>query len=313
MGELLIDFVALEQGVSVGDADRFQKAPGGAPANVAVAVKRLGHPSAFIGQVGDDPFGYYLAGVMEKQGIDLRGLRFTSEARTPLAFVSLDAENKPSFSFYRNPSADMLMRPEDVALNVIDDYQLFHFGSITLISEPSKSATLAAVQYAREHKKIISYDPNLRLSLWPDADTARAGMLEGFDYADIIKINEEELHFLTGGNHPEALWRENTKLIVITHGANGSSAFNGKESVHIPGQGVKVLDTTGAGDAFVAGLLSGILKRPKRSQLSFKRLDGVVPLLHFANSVGALATTKRGAIPALPTRRRAMNLAKSAG
>lgn len=313
MGEILIDFVAMESGVSVGDAERFNKTPGGAPANVAVAVKRLGHPSAFIGQVGDDPFGYFLAGVLEKEGIDLRGLRFTREARTPLAFVSLDAENKPSFSFYRNPSADMLMRPEDVALDVIDEYEVFHFGSISMIAEPSKSATLTALQHAREKQKIISYDPNLRLSLWPDADTARTVMLEGFEYANIVKISEEELEFLTGGTLVEALWRDATRLIVVTHGAQGSSAYNGRHSIHMPGQGVKTVDTTGAGDAFMAGVLHSVLARPRRSRLSFKRIDAVAPILHFANSVGALATTKRGGIQGMPTRRRVQNLARTAG
>ena len=116
LGELLIDFVALEPGVSVGEASGFKKAPGGAPANVAVAVARLGQPSAFLGQVGDDPFGHYLADVLAADKIDVSGLRFSPEARTALAFVSLRADGERSFMFYRHPSADMLMRPEDVAL-----------------------------------------------------------------------------------------------------------------------------------------------------------------------------------------------------
>ncbi|MBC7870176.1 MAG: fructokinase, partial [Chitinophagaceae bacterium] len=165
MGELLIDFVALESGVSVGDVSGFQKAPGGAPANVAVAVARLGHDSAFLGQVGDDPFGHFLAEVLEAEGVDVHGLRFSPEARTALAFVSLGANGERSFSFYRNPSADMLYRPEDVALDVLDGAKIFHFGSITLIGEPSRSATLKAAQTARERGLIVSYDPNLRLAL----------------------------------------------------------------------------------------------------------------------------------------------------
>src|SRR5688572_16764288 len=120
-GELLIDFVASETGVTVGEASGFVKAPGGAPANVAVGVARLGHPSAFLGQVGDDPFGHFLEGVLRADKVDTRGLRFSPEARTALAFVSLQADGERSFVFYRHPSADMLMRPEDVALDVIDD------------------------------------------------------------------------------------------------------------------------------------------------------------------------------------------------
>ena len=158
-GELLIDFVALESGVTVGEASGFQKAPGGAPANVAVAVSRLGYPSAFLGQVGDDPFGHHLADVLAADDVDVSGLKFSTEARTALAFVSLAAGGERSFSFYRNPSADMLMTPADVDLSVIDRASIFHFGSITLIDEPAKSATLAALQHALDQGLTISYDP----------------------------------------------------------------------------------------------------------------------------------------------------------
>ena len=147
-GELLIDFVALESGVTVGEASGFQKAPGGAPANVAVAVARLGYPSAFLSQVGDDPFGHYLSDVLKADQVDVSGLKFSAEARTALAFVSLAEGGERSFVFYRHPSADMLMTPDDVALDVIDQASIFHFGSITLIGEPSRSATLAAVRTA---------------------------------------------------------------------------------------------------------------------------------------------------------------------
>src|SRR5262249_11282985 len=147
-GELLIDFVALEHGLEVGEASGFLKAPGGAPANVAVAVSRLGHESAFLGQVGDDPFGHYLAEVLDAEGGDTSGLRFSTEARTALAFVSLTAEGERSFVFYRHPSADMLFRPEQLAMDVLQDKKIFHFGSLTMISEPSRSATLMAAQTA---------------------------------------------------------------------------------------------------------------------------------------------------------------------
>src|SRR5690606_22642334 len=151
MGELLIDFVALENGVTVGEASGFQKAAGGAPANVAVAVKRLGMNSAFLGQVGDDAFGHYLADLLKNEGIDVSGLGFSQEARTMLAFVSLAANGERSFMFYRHPSADMLMKPDDVNKSVLDASDLFHFGSITLISSPAKEATLAAADYAKQH------------------------------------------------------------------------------------------------------------------------------------------------------------------
>jgi len=298
MGELLIDFVALESGVSVGEASGFQKAPGGAPANVAVAVARLGHEAAFIGQVGDDPFGHFLAELLEAEGVDIRGLKFSKEARTALAFVSLTKEGERSFVFYRHPSADMLMRPEDVALEVLQGKRIFHFGSITMITEPSRSATLMAAQRAHANEMLISYDPNLRMSLWPDAEAAKQGMLTGLNYAHIVKVSDEELEFLTGGNEVDPLWREQTQIIVVTHGAKGATAYTvhtRKEQFHVPGFSVRAVDTTGAGDGFVAGLLVGVLEHPDY-------LSHMPAILRFANAVGALSTTHRGAIPALPTR-----------
>ena len=292
-GELLIDFVALETGVSVGEASGFEKKPGGAPANVAVAVVKLGQSSAFLGQVGDDPFGHYLGGVLRAEGVDTRGLSLSTTARTALAFVSIRAGGERSFVFYRHPSADMLMQPQDVALEVIDEHEIFHYGSITLISEPSRSATQAAIRYAREQGKMISYDPNLRLSLWPDAAAAREGMRAGLDGAHILKVSDEELDFLAGGNDPAPLWREGMRLIVVTHGAGGATLYTHHEIVHAPGFLVHAVDTTGAGDGFVAGLLVGLLEQG---------WEALPEIGRFANAVGALTTTARGAIPALPTR-----------
>lgn len=306
LGELLIDFVALESGVQVGEASGFQKAPGGAPANVAVAVARLGYYSAFLGMVGDDPFGYFLSDVLEAEGVDIRGLKFSEEARTALAFVSLAEDGERSFMFYRHPSADMLMKPDDVNTDIIESGQVFHFGSITLITEPSRSATVKAARYAREHDLLVSYDPNLRLALWPDAEAARAGMRLGLDYAHIVKISDDELQFLAGGD-VNNLWRDGMKLIVVTHGAGGSTAYpRDGAPVSVPGFSIDTVDTTGAGDGFVAGLLVGILEHPG------EYLQEMKPVLQFANAVGALTATHRGAIPALPVRAQVEHFLKTA-
>ncbi len=173
-GELLIDFVPTQSGVSLGQAQAFQKAAGGAPANVAVGIAWLGHRAGFLGQVGDDDFGHFLADTLADAGVDVGGLRFSPLARTALAFVSLRADGERSFMFYRHPSADMLWRPEDVDASYCAGTRIFHFGSISLIGEPSRAATLAAVGHARAAGALISYDPNLRLALWPSAEDARA-------------------------------------------------------------------------------------------------------------------------------------------
>jgi len=310
LGELLIDFVALESGVQVGEASGFQKAPGGAPANVAVAVARLGLPSAFLGQVGDDPFGHYLAGVLEAEQVNVDGLRFSTEARTMLAFVSLAAEGERSFMFYRHPSADMLMTPDDIATAVIDDSRIFHFGSITMISSPAKEATLAAAGYAKAQGKFISYDPNLRLALWPDEQAAREGMRTGLEYAHIVKISEEEIDTVLNAGETLADWWhtfEQIQLIVLTSGKQGARAYtrDGREFKR-DGYRVQPQDTTGAGDAFVAGLLVNLLEQLDVGH-DFATVD-YDALLQFANAAGALATVERGAIPSLPTRKQVQAL-----
>jgi fructokinase len=300
-GELLIDFVSTESERTLAESSAFKKAAGGAPANVAVGVVRLGYCAGFMGQVGDDDFGHFLADTLRAAGVDTGGLHFSSEARTALAFVSLRADGERSFMFYRHPSADMLWRPEDVDASYASNARVFHYGSISLIGEPSRSATLAALDYARRAGALISYDPNLRLPLWPSSDAARSGMLAGCRHADLIKVSEEELAFLSGEADPErgarALWHERLRLLVVTRGAAGCTYFTPESSGQIAGFAVHPVDTTGAGDGFVAGLLAGLLDCDLR--WSIATLERA---LRLGNAAGALTTTQHGAIPALPTR-----------
>ncbi len=299
-GELLIDFVPTEKGVAVGDAAQFIKAAGGAPANAAVALSRLNHAATFLGQVGDDPFGHFLAQTLQAAGVNVEGLRFSKEALTALAFVELSDSADRSFIFYRKPSADMLMRPEDVALDLIRGQRVFHFGSITMISEPSKSATLAAVEYARDNGLLISYDPNLRMSLWPDRESAHAGLMLGFDYAQIVKVSAEELAFLTGGTDATALFRPQTLILAVTHGAEGATLYTRDQTVDVPAFPVNAVDTTGAGDAFMAALISGVLEAGE------SLVDQLAEIGRFACAAGAITTMTKGAIPALPTRQQVL-------
>ncbi len=306
-GELLIDFVATESGVTLAQAPAFKKAAGGAPANVAVGIARLGYRAGFMGQVGDDDFGHFLAGTLAEAGVDTGGLRFTSEARTALAFVSLRADGERSFVFYRHPSADMLWRPADVDAAYAGNTRVFHYGSISLIGEPSRSATLTALEHARRSGALISYDPNLRLALWSSAEAARTGMLSGWHYADVIKVNEEELEFLTGESNlaqaARQLWHNRLRLLTVTRGGAGCAYFVPDGAGEVSGFQVEVVDTTGAGDGFMAGLLAGLLD----AGLSWDEA-ALRRALRLGNAVGALTTTQRGAIPALPTRSAAETL-----
>lgn len=304
LGELLIDFVPTITGTDLLSAPAFKKAPGGAPANVAVGLKRLGVDSAFMGKVGDDPFGHFLAQTLAQAGVDVEPLRFSTQARTALAFVSLKADGDREFMFYRHPSADMLFTPDEVDVAALRAAKLLHFGSISLISEPSRSATLYAVAAAREAGCLISYDPNLRLALWPDAEAARTGLLQGLAQAQVVKMSIDEVEFLTGmGDLQQArktLWHDDLRLLVVTRGAVGCDFFTPQLADSAASFKVDAVDATGAGDGFVAGLLQGILADPAVLG-DHSRLQA---LCRFANAVGALTTTERGAIPALPDRSR---------
>src|ERR671918_2209071 len=225
LGEVLIDFVPTVTPTTLIEAPAFRKAPGGAPANVAVALARLHRPSAVMGMTGDDPFGHFLELTLAEAGVDTGPLRFTSEARTALAFVSLRADGERQFMFYRHPSADMLLRPEDVDEAAIRAARALHFGTISLISQPSRSATLHAIDRARAAGCLISCDPNLRLARWPDAQVARAGLLEAIAAADVVKISDDELLFLTGSTDPGAarseLWQGHHRPVGGTLWARG--------------------------------------------------------------------------------------------
>ncbi|KAK6125387.1 hypothetical protein DH2020_040856 [Rehmannia glutinosa] len=307
-GEMLIDFVPTTSGLSLAEAPAFKKAPGGAPANVAVGIARLGG-AAFIGKVGEDEFGYMLAEILKENNVNNEGMRFDPGARTALAFVTLRKDGEREFMFYRNPSADMLLQENELDLDLIKKAKIFHYGSISLITEPCKSAHIAATKVAKDAGVILSYDPNLRLPLWPSAESARKGILSIWDTADIIKISEEEICFLTNGEDPyddnvvRKLYHQNLKLLLVTEGPEGcryyTKGFNGR----VKGMKVDAVDTTGAGDAFVAGILSQIACDTSLLQDEDRLRDA----LRFANACGALTVTERGAIPALPTRETVLN------
>lgn len=304
LGELLIDFTP--NGVSEQGQPLFERNPGGAPANVLAALAKLGCSTAFIGAVGDDAFGHYLSGVLAQSGIRVDGIKYSAEANTTLAFVHLDASGDRSFSFYRDPGADHMLRTEDVNREQIDAAKIFHYGSISMTHEPSRTATIETASYARSQGLLISYDPNLRLSLWDNEALAKELILEGLKYADIVKLSEEELLFLTGTSELEAGTKllceqfASLSMLLVTLGASGSYCRAGEVTAAHAGYSVEVQDTTGAGDAFLAGILYGLLTRQAVGQSEWTQ-EQLSALLAFANAMGALTATGKGAIPSMPS------------
>jgi fructokinase len=302
-GEMLIDFVPTVSGVSLMDAPAFIKAPGGATANVAVGVARLGASAGFMGKVGDDAFGHFLERTLHDANVDTTALRFATDARTTLAFVSLRADGEREFVFYRHLDKDMLLKyaPAEVDTDYIRSGKIFHYGSISLITEPSRTASRLAVGAARSAGLTISYDPNLRLNLWPNEDAARKGLLNGWRQANIVKASEDEMTFLTGktdlAEAVNQLWHSDLRLLVVTLGKHGCRYFTPQFNGEVAGFEVTAVDTTGAGDGFVAGLLTGLHQHAD----ALSDETTLREICRRANAVGALTTTQRGAIPALPT------------
>ncbi|KAJ3681420.1 hypothetical protein LUZ60_015909 [Juncus effusus] len=312
-GEMLIDFVPDTAGVSLAESTGFLKAPGGAPANVACAVSKLGGRSAFIGKVGEDEFGRMLVEILKKNGVNADGVLFDKHARTALAFVTLKSNGEREFMFYRNPSADMLLTEAELNLDLIKNSKIFHYGSISLITEPCRSAHKAAMKAAKEAGRLCSYDPNVRLPLWPSEEAAREGILSIWKEADFIKVSDDEVAFLTQGDPQSeenvlSLWYEGLKLLIVTDGEKGCRYFTKDFKGRVSGFSVKTIDTTGAGDAFVGSLLVSIAKDTS----IFENEDKLREALKFSNACGAICTTQKGAIPALPTTEVAQQLINSA-
>ncbi|OAY37699.1 probable fructokinase-4 [Manihot esculenta] len=308
-GEMLIDFVPTVSGVSLAEAPGFLKAPGGAPANVAIAVARLGGKSAFVGKLGDDEFGHMLAGILKENGVIGNGINFDKGARTALAFVTLRADGEREFMFYRNPSADMLLKPEELNLELIRSAKVFHYGSISLIVEPCRSAHLKAIETAKDAGALLSYDPNLRLPLWPSAAEAREQIMSIWDKAEVIKVSDVELEFLTGSDKIDdadalSLWHPNLKLLLVTLGEKGCRYYTKNFHGSVEAFNVKTVDTTGAGDSFIGALLCKIVDDRSIIEDEARLRD----VLKFANACGAITTTKKGAIPALPTEQEVLAL-----
>ncbi|EHA8590382.1 fructokinase-1 [Cocos nucifera] len=312
-GEMIIDFVPTVSGVSVAEAPGFVKAPGGAPANAAIAAARLGGHVAFIGKLGADEFGFMLAGILKDNGVDDEGVVFDDAARTGLSFVTLGKDGERDFMFYRNPSADMLLRESELNLELIKRATIFHFGSISLIEEPCRSAQLAAMEIAKEAGALLSFDPNLRLRLWESPKDAQDLIVRIWKQSNIIKVSDAEVEFLTNKDTVEddavmSLWHPELMLLLVTLGAKGCKYYTRDFRGTVNGIAVKAIDTTGAGDAFVGAMLRKIADDQSALQ-DEKKLREV---LRFANACGAITTTKRGAIPALPVEAEVLELLERA-
>lgn len=303
LGEMLIDMFPAEIGRRLVDVSAFRPKPGGAPANVAVAARRLGASAAFIGKVGDDAFGQLLIDTLASEGVETQAMRVDPEARTTMAFIAMPDEHHAEFVFYRNPGADMMLRPDELDEALLRTTRAFHFGSISLISEPSRSATLRAIEIARDAGALVSFDVNYRPSLWPQPETAATTIREALPLAHLVKVNDDELGLLTeerdAATGSPLLLALGPQACVVTHGARGTYYRTRDSDGFVPAYPVETVDAVGCGDAFMAGLLVRLVtgEVPWTEQLANSRMADCV---RYANGVGALTATRQGVIPALP-------------
>jgi fructokinase len=300
IGELLIDFIPNQKGVALNAVDTFSKKAGGAPANVCVAARKMGTSSKFLGQVGQDAFGDFLIDTLRTVEVDTTQIIQSKGANTALAFVSLSTSGERDFVFYRNPSADQLYEgPADY--DMLKD-SIIHFCSVSLIEDyPIRTTHKSLLDYAKKHQIPISFDPNIRLALSKD-DHAYQKQIESFlGYADILKIASDELSFITGkSDYDEQIqWlnRYPWKVLVITLGSHGVTVMTKERTCLVPGYKVDVVDTTGAGDAWIGAFLSQLALH--------EQIPTDIPTLtayaKIANAYAALTTTAYGAIEAMPS------------
>lgn len=306
-GEALIDFHA-QAPEHAGAASVFVPHPGGAPANVAVATAHLGADSSFAGMLGEDMFGDMLLASLRDAGVDTRAIRRSNVANTALAFVALDAEGERSFSFYRPPAADLLFRAEHFDAGLLDACAIFHAGSCSLTEEAIAATTFTGMQHARAAGALVSFDMNLRPALWPRGSDPAPRLWQALELAHLVKLSAEEMAFLVrdAGSEPavlERLWQGGTMVVLVTDGRASVRWFTRTARGTSPVFAVRATDSTGAGDAFVGGLLhnlaaSGVTpdtleallgNRPKRDTW-----------LRFAAACGALAVTRTGSFAAMP-------------
>lgn len=300
IGEVLIDLT--QTGTDGAGVPQYAANPGGAPANLAVAAARLGASTALISKVGQDAFGRYLRKVMEENKVDVSALTVDEEQHTTMAVVSVDENGERDFTFYRDPGADSMLLKDEIPLGLLKEARFLHFGSVSLTREPARTTTLCAAETARALGAVITYDPNYRANLWPDRDTAIRRMRKPLDMVDILKISDEELPLLADTDDLEAgtaaLAEHGIRLILVTLGANGVFYRFDDKTGTVPGVPCTVGDTNGAGDTFFGAFLSRLSRLDGPDCLTADMLE---EMLAFANKAASITTSRRGAIPAMPT------------
>lgn len=316
IGEALVDFLPERRG-ALRAVPSFFKVVGGAPTNVAVGLARLGRSVGFLGKIGEDEFGQFLRDALQKEGVDTTCAIMTREARTGITFVSLDERGERSFLSFAHNSADMTLKPEDIDVAKLVRADIVLCGSNQMMAHDGRAAIERCIQAARSHGCFIVMDPNVRLHLWSDPESARIAISGMLDAADVIKVNDEELDFLSDGRGAARWWAESLApagvfALVVTHAEGGSTVWLQHTTHQVQAPKVEVVDTTGAGDGFVAGFVAMLCdltaELPDRRRATMRAALTAASAAHWhalllaGCAVGSHVCTTLGATPGLPTR-----------
>lgn len=311
VGEVLYDWLCPEQGTSLARATTFVRSPGGAPANVAVGLSRLGVDTGFLGRVSTDAWGSSLLELLTAEGVDVQHVVRDAHAGTRMAYVLLDeAGERHLAAFTHGDCADARLTHADVRPEQFDDTLILYAGSLMQTHPLSAKALERAMGLAQEEGAIVVYDPNYRPVLWPEPAAAREAMTRAAERADVLKLGAEELTFLMGESDLEraahmAQERFLTALLVVTDGPRGCYYVRDADAGHVPSLEIVQVDPTGSGDAFVAGLLSGLapllVEGDGREAIANLDPSALRRILYRSNALGALVATRTGAMTALPT------------
>lgn len=306
LGEVIVDMIAMDPDAGLGGTRGFYKFPGGATANVAVGICRMGGQSGFLGAQADDHFGRYLMDAIKKEGVDVSRMNIRPGEISVIGFLSVKSDQTKEVIFYRDPSSEIFLKPEEIDSEYFQSAKIFHFGIICMGSDARRETTRKCLKVAKENGCLVSLDVNYRPHAWPSHETARRYFYEALEHVDILKIADEEWPLLFENEWDKRgeaeLLDKGVKIIVISEGIRGATLVTPDVRISVPAFNINSIETTGAGDAFTASSLSSIVGKLKEGSKIYELdEDDWREILRKANAAGGLACTKPGAIPAIPT------------
>ncbi len=305
-GEALYDLISTNPGAGLGGTTNFEKRPGGSPFNIAVGIRRLGVPTAFLGKVGTDEFGDALVSFLQSESVEVSHVVREAGTKTTLAFVAVGQAGKVDFRFYRDHAADISVGADEFAAIEPDDFSFCHCGGVVLAREPSASAYAWVLERFAGTGVPVSLDPTIRLSLIEDEPVYRALLHRLIERVNVLKVSDEELQFITGSADVDQGARllkiSPRSLVVVTVGSAGAVLYRGGERlVHVPGYKVQVAETTGCGDSFMASVISQLAGHTA-DELAELPAETLAPVMRRANANAAIVASRFGAATANPTR-----------